>query len=67
MTSKQKINYITKWIKSYATKNKISSLVVGISGGIDSSVVSDKGLKLNAGVYVVQVGKRKFARVHLSP
>jgi tyrosyl-tRNA synthetase len=34
---------------------------------IDSSVVSDKGLKLNAGVYVVQVGKRKFARVHLSP
>ena len=33
---------------------------------IDSSVISDKGLKLNAGTYVVQVGKRKFARVHLS-
>jgi hypothetical protein len=29
-------------------------------------VVSDKGLKLEAGTYVVQVGKRKFARVHLS-
>jgi tyrosyl-tRNA synthetase len=27
--------------------------------------VSDKGLKLEAGTYVVQVGKRKFARVHL--
>ena len=30
------------------------------------SVVSDKGLKLGAGVYVVQVGKRKFARVTLA-
>jgi hypothetical protein len=29
------------------------------------AVVSDKGLKLGAGVYVVQVGKRKFARVTL--
>ena len=37
-----------------------------IDGGgvrVDSSVVSDKGLKLGAGTYVVQVGKRKFARV----
>ena len=40
-----------------------------IEGGgvrIDSSVVSDKALKLAAGTYVVQVGKRKFAKVHLS-
>jgi len=40
-----------------------------IDGGgvrIDSSAVSDKGLKLEAGTYVVQVGKRKFARVTLS-
>jgi tyrosyl-tRNA synthetase len=38
------------------------------AGGVrvDSSVVSDKGLKLPAGSYVVQVGKRKFARVNLS-
>ena len=37
-------------------------------GGVraDSHVVSDKGLKLNAGTYVVQVGKRKFARVTLA-
>jgi tyrosyl-tRNA synthetase len=37
-----------------------------IDGGgvrVDGSVVSDKGLKLDAGTYVVQVGKRKFARV----
>jgi tyrosyl-tRNA synthetase len=33
---------------------------------VDSAVVSDKGLKLPAGCYVVQVGKRKFARITLS-
>jgi len=40
-----------------------------IDGGgvrVDSSVVSDKGLKLDAGTFVVQVGKRKFARVTLA-
>ena len=40
-----------------------------IDGGgvrVDSSVVSDKGLKLEAGTYVVQVGKRKFAKVTLA-
>ena len=40
-----------------------------IGGGgvrVDGSVVSDKGLKLVAGTYVVQVGKRKFARVTLA-
>jgi len=33
---------------------------------IDGSVVSDKALKVGAGTFVVQVGKRKFARVTLS-
>ena len=33
---------------------------------IDGAVVSDKGLKLEAGTVVVQVGKRKFARVSLA-
>ena len=40
-----------------------------IDGGgvrIDGAVVSDKGLKLDAGTFVVQVGKRKFARVTLA-
>ena len=39
-----------------------------IDGGgvrVDSVVISDKALKLPAGSYVVQVGKRKFARVSL--
>ncbi|MGJ7508169.1 tyrosine--tRNA ligase [Variovorax sp. GT1P44] len=40
-----------------------------IDGGgvrVDSTVISDKALKLPAGSYVVQVGKRKFARVTLT-
>ena len=32
---------------------------------VDGATVSDRGLKLEAGAYVVQVGKRKFARVLL--
>jgi tyrosyl-tRNA synthetase len=40
-----------------------------IDGGgvrIDSNTIGDKGLKLGAGTYVLQVGKRKFARVTLA-
>ena len=33
---------------------------------IDGAVVSDKALKVEAGTFVLQVGKRKFARVTLS-
>ena len=33
-------NKIVEWIKEYAEKNNRKTLVVGISGGIDSSVVS---------------------------
>ena len=33
---------------------------------VDGGVVADKGLKLAAGTFVVQVGKRKFARVTLT-
>lgn len=40
-----------------------------IDGGgvrVDGNVVSDRGLKLDTGTFVVQVGKRKFARVTLA-
>nr|WP_315248931.1 tyrosine--tRNA ligase [uncultured Duganella sp.] len=33
---------------------------------VDGAVISDKGLQLQAGTFVLQVGKRKFARVTLS-
>ncbi len=59
MTSKQRIKHITKWIKSYATKNKISTLVVGISGGIDSSVVSALCAETGLKTIVVQMPIRQ--------
>ena len=43
--------------------SEANRLVEGGGVRVDSGVVSDKGLKLAAGTYVVQVGKRKFARV----
>jgi NAD+ synthase len=59
MTPKQQIKYITKWIKSYAIKNKISTLVVGISGGIDSSVVSALCAETGLKTIVVQMPIRQ--------
>ena len=46
--------------------SEASRLIDGGGVRVDSSVVSDKGLKLEAGTYVLQVGKRKFARVALT-
>ncbi|WP_457282918.1 tyrosine--tRNA ligase [Polaromonas sp. P5_D5] len=46
--------------------SEATRLIEGGGVRIDSSVVSDKALKLNSGTYVVQVGKRKFARVTLA-
>ncbi|HEX2546822.1 MAG TPA: tyrosine--tRNA ligase [Ramlibacter sp.] len=46
--------------------SEANRLIEGGGVRVDSSTVGDKGLKLAAGTYVVQVGKRKFARVTLS-
>lgn len=59
MTPKQRINHITKWIKQYAKTNKISTLVVGISGGIDSSVVSTLCASTGIKTIVVQMPIRQ--------
>jgi NAD+ synthase len=40
MTTQEKIQYIVDWIKNYATQSGRETLIVGCSGGIDSSVVS---------------------------
>ena len=48
------------------SSSEANRLIDGAGVRVDSSVVSDKGLKLGPGTYVVQVGKRKFARVTLA-
>jgi NAD+ synthase len=42
MSPSEKVKYISKWIKNYVDQmpSKAQSLVIGISGGIDSSVAS---------------------------
>lgn len=41
-------------------------LIDGAGVKLDGASVSDRALKLSAGTYLLQVGKRRFARVHLS-
>jgi tyrosyl-tRNA synthetase len=48
------------------SSSEANRLIDGGGVRVDSAVVSDKGLKLEAGTFVVQVGKRKFARVTLA-
>jgi len=42
-------------------------LIEGSGVRVDGVTVSDKGLKLAAGTYVLQVGKRKFLKLTLTP
>lgn len=47
-------NQIQSWIKNYVEENKISTLIVGVSGGIDSAVVST--LCAETGISTIVVG-----------
>ena len=48
-----------------ASSGEGNRLIDGAGVRVDGSPISDKGLKLGAGTYVLQVGKRRFARVTL--
>ncbi len=48
------------------SSSEANRLIDGGGVRVDGGVVSDRGLKLAAGSYVVQVGKRRFARVVLA-
>ncbi|MEO7151206.1 MAG: tyrosine--tRNA ligase [Burkholderiaceae bacterium] len=49
-----------------ASTSEAMRLIDGGGVRVDGGAISDKALKLAAGTYVVQVGKRKFARVTLA-
>ena len=46
---------IVEWIKHYVNENKLKSLVVGVSGGIDSAVVSTLCAETGILTYVVSM------------
>ncbi|RZU02025.1 tyrosine--tRNA ligase [Rivibacter subsaxonicus] len=50
-----------------ASTSEVMRLIDGGGLRVDGGVVADKSLKLAAGTYVVQVGKRRFARITLAP
>ncbi len=58
------INKIINWIKQYAIDNNRTSLVVGISGGIDSSVVSTLCAKTEIEVHVVSMPINQISSQH---
>ena len=57
-------NKISSWIKKYAKNNSIKSLVIGISGGIDSSVVSTLCALTGMPVYAVTMPIRQRPELH---
>ena len=58
-------NSIVKWIKSYAESNGIESLVVGVSGGIDSAVVSTLCAKTKLPTYALTMPIRQSEKTHI--
>ena len=60
------IGMVLKQSNLAPSSSQAMRLVEGGGVRVDGCVVSDKGLQLGAGTYVIQVGKRKFARVSLS-
>jgi tyrosyl-tRNA synthetase len=46
--------------------SEANRLIEGSGVKVDGVSISDKGLKMGAGTYLLQVGKRRFAKVNLS-
>ena len=64
MTPKQRIKHIVRWLKAYAKSAKINTFVVGISGGIDSSVVSALCAETGLKTIVVQMPIRQNKKLN---
>jgi NAD+ synthase len=64
MNSKDRIEKISGWIKDYAEKHGIESLVVGVSGGIDSAVVSTLCALTGIQTYVLSMPIRQRQDQH---
>ena len=64
ITPKQRITTIVKWIRAYARSAKIDTLVVGVSGGIDSAVVSTLCAMTGLNVHAVSMPIRQSKKTH---
>ena len=64
MKPQQRIEKIVKWIRDYCKKHNIDTLVVGISGGIDSSVVSTLCARTGMPTYVLSMPIKQSKATH---
>ena len=66
MNTKKKIKYITSWIKDYAEKLifKPASLVIGVSGGVDSALTSTLCAKTGLKTIVISMPIRQNQNQH---
>ncbi len=60
------IGAVLKQARLAPSTSEAMRLIEGGGVRVEGTVVSDRSLKLAAGTFVIQVGKRKFARVTLS-
>lgn len=49
------INHIVKWLKDYALQNNLNGFILGISGGIDSALVSTLCAKTDLDVFCLDM------------
>ena len=63
LTPGRRIDHIVRWLKQYARGAKVDTFVVGISGGIDSSVVSALCAKTGLKTIVVQMPIRQHRKL----
>lgn len=64
MSPTERIERISNWIKGYAEKHKVESLVVGVSGGVDSAVVSTLCAMTGIQTYVLSMPIRQAEDQH---
>ncbi len=66
MNPKEKVKFISNWIKSYAEgmPSKAESLVIGISGGIDSSVSSTLSAMTGIRTIVLSMPIKQIEKQH---
>ena len=55
MKSKEIIQYITNWMIDYIEKSKMKGFIIGVSGGIDSAVVSTLIAKTKKKVLILEM------------
>ncbi|MFC4687139.1 NAD(+) synthase [Epilithonimonas pallida] len=61
MQTQKVINHIVNWLKDYAINAKVNGFIVGVSGGIDSAVVSTLAAKTGLKTLVLEMPIRQKA------